>query len=75
MKGAIVISLFISFCFSCTNTPENKAVENPNDCTEYACPMHPDKTSTTPAGCPECGMAMEKSMKKGSACDTLNNRP
>jgi hypothetical protein len=45
--------------FSCKNTSEKSASDNPNGCNEYACPMHPDHTSTVPAKCSECNMEME----------------
>ena len=31
----------------------------PVEATEYVCPMHPEVTSTHPAACPKCGMALE----------------
>lgn len=54
---------------SCKNTSENKTVVSPNDCTEYACPMHPDHTSNVAAKCPECNMEMD-SVKRGSGKDS-----
>ncbi len=33
--------------FSCNNVPEKNAKASTNDCTEYACPMHPDHTSVS----------------------------
>jgi hypothetical protein len=54
--------------FSCkNNASENKTGADPNTCTQYACPMHPDKTSSTPAKCPECGMDMQPVTKKTGA--------
>jgi len=48
---------------SCKNASVKEQV-NPNECTKYACPMHPDKTSTVPGKCPECNMNMEPVNKK-----------
>ena len=36
-------------------SPEPSAVEAAAT-TNYACPMHPDVTSTEPGACPTCGM-------------------
>jgi hypothetical protein len=47
------------FLFSCKDTSEKSSSVKPNGCTEYACPMHPDHTSTVPAKCPECNMEMD----------------
>lgn len=73
----IVNGLMLCACFALfalpacrNNAPEKKSTYNPNDCTEYACPMHPDKTSTGKARCPQCGMDMQPRIKKGSECDT-----
>lgn len=53
----IMSFLFCAIIFSCTQT--GKEGQKENECTTYACPMHPDKTSTTPALCPECKMNMD----------------
>lgn len=49
--------LFCMIIFSCS-VPE-KDGKKENECTTYACPMHPDKTSTKPATCSECNMEMK----------------
>ena len=60
--------LFCTLIFSCS-TPIKKNEEKQNQCTKYACPMHPDKTSTKPDTCPVCNMEMEPadSIAKDSA--------
>ena len=47
------------FIISCNNASDKSSSVNPNRCTAYACPMHPDHTSTVPAKCPECNMDMD----------------
>lgn len=37
---------------------EKEPDTNPNKCTRYACPVHPDKTSATLENCPECNTPM-----------------
>ena len=62
--------LSASFLFSCQNGGDKNSSANPNDCTEFACPMHPDHTSAVPAKCPECNMEMDTvkiKMQKDSA--------
>ncbi|HEY6162091.1 MAG TPA: heavy metal-binding domain-containing protein [Bacteroidia bacterium] len=62
-----LLLLFITFS-SCGGKPtENKTKDDPNTCTQYACPMHPDKTSTTPGKCPECGMEMQPVKKSADS--------
>jgi cytochrome oxidase Cu insertion factor (SCO1/SenC/PrrC family) len=41
----------------------------------YACPMHPEVTSTRPSKCPKCGMALRvvKSKSASSSSAALNN--
>ncbi len=64
----MILSLFLcTMCFSCS-TPI-KDGEQQNKCTKYVCPMHPDKTSTEPASCPECNMEM-KIVRDGVATDS-----
>ena len=69
-KILLTTVLSVTLLFGCRNTTEKKSTDNPNKCTQYACPMHPDKTSTTPAKCPECNMEMEKVIKKGSSSNS-----
>ena len=54
-KNLILFALAI--IFSCS-TPPKKDEPKTNQCTEYACPIHPDKTSVSPADCPVCGTRM-----------------
>lgn len=72
MKHFFLLALLLSasILFSCKNGSDKNSLPSSNDCTEYACPMHPDHTSTTPAKCPECNMEMETvkdTVKKDSA--------
>ena len=64
----IFLFLFSILIFSC-NSPIKKDEPKSNQCTKYACPMHPDKTSTKPDTCPVCNMEMEPadSIAKDSA--------
>ena len=58
LKIKIILSLLLcSLVFSCS-APIKKDEQKTNQCTKYACPMHPDKTSTKPDQCPECNMQM-----------------
>jgi hypothetical protein len=42
----------------------NTAATSPAAGTLYACPMHPEVTSTNPNGrCPKCGMTINKPVK------------
>ncbi|MFI5163871.1 MAG: heavy metal-binding domain-containing protein [Bacteroidia bacterium] len=53
-----IITLFVlTIIFSCS-TPPKKDEPKTNQCTEYACPVHLDKTSINPADCPVCGTKM-----------------
>lgn len=46
-------------------TNSGKGAATPASATEYACPMHPEVTSSRPGTCPKCGMALvEKSHAK-----------
>ena len=58
---SLLLVLFLSTAIftGCNNAPKKEIVNNPNECTQYACPMHPDKTSIAPAKCPVCNMDME----------------
>ena len=60
ISGILFSSLFVGLLLagSCNNV-RTKQQENPNECTKYSCPMHPDHTSTIPAKCPECNMDMK----------------
>jgi hypothetical protein len=51
--------LSATLILGCKNPPDKKDVPKVETCTKYACPMHPDRTSVTPAECPECHMKME----------------
>ena len=54
----IILSLFLyAIIFSCSS-PAKHEENNQDRCTEYACPMHPDKTSTKPGICPECNIKL-----------------
>ena len=61
MKNKILFLAILSAAslFSCKNTSDKNVSVNPVNCTEYACPMHPDHTSTVAAKCPVCNMQME----------------
>lgn len=55
--------------FACKGfTNEKEPSASPNECTQYACPIHPDKTSTSLEKCPTCGASMipADSLKKDS---------
>jgi hypothetical protein len=67
---SLLILISATVIFSCKNAPEKNSTENPNACTKYACPMHPDKTSAVPAKCPECNMEME-AVKDTTGKDSL----
>jgi protein SCO1/2 len=41
-------------------TAQNRKKATQKAATRYACPMHPDITSTRPAKCPKCGMTLTK---------------
>lgn len=54
----IILSLFLcAVIFSCSSSPK-KDEQKQYKCTKYGCPMHPDKTNTAPASCPDCNMDM-----------------
>lgn len=44
--------------FSCRPEPVPDDLTKYGECNEYSCPMHPDRTSTEPAACPDCRMDM-----------------
>ena len=71
-KLSVALFLCLVF-FSCSYATKEKSNENPNDCTEYACPMHPDHTSATPTKCPECNMDMEKVKKTHELSDSAKS--
>lgn len=53
-----ILSLFLcTVIFSCSTPIKDESKQD--QCTKYACPMHPDKTSTKPDACPECNMEMK----------------
>ncbi len=54
--SAILLTTVFSSCKD--PVPTSKEGSNPNQCTHYACPQHPDHTSTVPAKCPECNREM-----------------
>ena len=51
--------------FACKGffTDEKESDSNPNKCTQYACPIHTDKTSTSPDRCPVCNGFMTLSSR------------
>ena len=53
-----IFPLLLGVILFCCSPPEKDEMKQ-NECTKYACPMHPDKTSTQPASCPECNMEMK----------------
>lgn len=55
----IIIQLVLIFLITaCKNRNETEPSNNPNECTEYSCPLHKDKMSVALDKCPECGMQM-----------------
>lgn len=55
----IIIQLTLALIITaCKNTDETEPSNNPNECTEYSCPLHKDKMSVSSNKCPECGMQM-----------------
>ena len=70
MKNKFIYPILISIVlFSCKGfTNEKEPAINPNECTQYACPIHQDKTSTLLEKCPTCDALMipADSLKKDS---------
>lgn len=62
MKSFKVIAIpFLFLCLTlirCTNPTKPQPSSDQNECTQYNCPMHKDKTSTSFGDCPECGNPM-----------------
>ncbi len=52
-----LVLLFITL-IQCTNPTKPQPIVNQNECTQYYCPMHKDKTSIHLDECPECGNPM-----------------
>lgn len=48
---------FSLLLFACT--PAKKDQPQEDKCTEYACPVHRDHTSTESDECPQCGRKMQ----------------
>lgn len=68
----IVTALVLLACN--THKDEKEPDINPNKCTQYACPIHPDKTSATLENCPVCNTPMvlvRDSLKKDSLKHSL----
>lgn len=67
IKRIFITGFFLTtLIYGCSTAPV-KEQANPNECTKYACPMHPDHTSTIPAKCPECNTEMLPAAKKAGA--------
>jgi len=43
---------------ACKNESLSNASYDPNDCTQFSCPMHKDHTSTREGECGQCGMPL-----------------
>ena len=56
MRNIILSLLILGLFFSCSSP--KKEEQKGDKCTKYACPMHPDKTSTKSDPCPVCNMEM-----------------
>lgn len=72
MKKAIVTSMLAFALASCSSSKESKSTNSfAIDTTKveagqpfYQCPMHPSVLSLSSGNCPECGMSLEKVIKK-----------
>jgi uncharacterized protein with PIN domain len=53
-----IMALFICLIFGSCSSPVKPETIKEDVCTQYACPMHRDKTSSKPAECPECHREM-----------------
>ncbi len=76
MKNKLLYIIIIPIVlFACKGfTDEKESDTNPNKCTQYACPIHSDKTSITLENCPICNTPMvliPDSLKKDSLRHTL----
>ena len=59
VKYKILYITILIALFACKGlTDEKESTENPNKCTQYACPVHADKTSISPEKCPICNTPM-----------------
>ena len=60
MKNKFLFAVTISVVlFACKGfTKEKEVVVSVNQCTQYACPTHVDKTSTSLEACPVCNTIM-----------------
>jgi hypothetical protein len=57
----VIVISFLFLCITlvkCTNPTKPQPIVNQNECTQYNCPMHTDKTSISLGECPECGNPM-----------------
>ena len=70
MKNKFLFTLIVSIALlSCRGLTDEKEPDvSLNKCTQYACPIHQDKTSTTLEKCPACNKMMipTDSLKKDS---------
>lgn len=58
MKSILMLFAgILVFSFSCSS-PSEKETEKISSCTEYSCPVHPDKTAAGQGECPECHRAL-----------------
>jgi hypothetical protein len=53
-----ILTLFVCVMLFACSSPAKPEINKENKCTQYACPMHPDKTSSKPTECPECHREM-----------------
>ena len=73
MKNILAVFLCVIIC-SCSS-PTKPETTTENECTQYACPVHPDKTSSNPADCPECHRKMIPVNDKGENDSTIGILP
>jgi hypothetical protein len=68
MKNTLINTLLSVVLFACGSSDEKEPADNPNKCTQYACPIHPDITSTSLGNCPSCNtlVILVDSLKKDS---------
>jgi hypothetical protein len=60
LKFSQTLTMFLLFTgfISCKSPSGSDTGFDSNGCTEYGCPVHPDKMFVAPQKCPECGLQM-----------------